>query len=109
MRLSRCSETLQPSCEKARDEISDEVSRMSTGAEIIEKLICVDWLNFEGAGAYIRLDYQVSAIRYTFLILFSIMHTCTKTGYETVSHFKRIIKPLSLTNTCPKIIPQPFE
>ena len=61
MRVLRESEntTSKPNGEKARDEISDEISRMSTGAEIIEKLICVDWLNFEGAGAYIRLDYQV--------------------------------------------------
>ena len=64
MRLLRRSETLQSSGEKTLHEISDEdeVPRMSAGAEIIEKLICVDWLNFEGAGAYIRLDYQVSAI-----------------------------------------------
>ena len=52
-------ESKEPSGVKARDDISDEISRMSTGAEINEKLICVDWLNFEGAGAYFRLDYQV--------------------------------------------------
>lgn len=59
MKLLARSESLEPSGEIARDSISDEFSRMSTGAEISEKVICVDWLNFQGAGAYIRLDYQV--------------------------------------------------
>ena len=59
MKLLARSESLEPSGEIARDSISDEFSRMSTGAEISEKVICVDWLNFQGVGAYIRLDYQV--------------------------------------------------
>ena len=86
MRLLRDSETLtsKPSGEKARDEISDEVSRMSTGAEIIEKLICVDWLNFEGAGTYIRLDYQVSNIAiclYMFICRCTCSHTFTHSAH----------------------------
>ena len=40
----------------------DEIPRMLTGANVTENLICVEWLSFEGAGAFFRLNYKVRTV-----------------------------------------------